>query len=302
MKRYSVLFIIFAALLWSLDGLLRRNLYALPPATVVMLEHAFGVLIALPFLPKVWKEYKKLTKKDWLVVFILTITASVMATIFYTSALAKINYINYSVVVLLQQTQPIFSILLAATLLKEKITPRYLILSIVGLLAAYILAFPNLAPNLTHQPEEITAAVLAMGAAVFWGTSTVFGKMVLNRISFIATAILRFSLAIPLSFIAAKLTHQTIPLSQISPNQWLSMLAIALTSGMVAFIIFYKGLQHTEAKVATFAKLAWPVFSAIIGWVFLKEYLTLIQIIAATVLSIDIVILSLSQDAHAKTS
>ena len=297
MSRFGFLYITLASLLWSIDGLLRRSLYALPPATVVMIEHAFGVLIALPFLPKVFKEYFKLTKKDWLVVFTLTITASVAATIFYTSALAKINYINYSVVVLLQQTQPIFSIALAALLLKEKITPRYLFLALIGLIAAYFLAFPNLTPNFTNRPEEISAAILAMGAAVFWGTSTVLGKMILNKISFSATAILRFALAIPLSYLAGRLVNQTMPLSQINPSQWLSMLAIALTSGMVAFIIFYKGLQLIQAKIATFVKLTWPIFAAIIGWIFLKESLTVIQIIAASILMVDILILSLSQTA-----
>ncbi len=302
MSNFGFLFIILSSLLWSLDGLLRRSLYTLPPATVVMLEHAIGVLITLPFLPKALKEYIKLTKKDWLVVFILTLTASVMATIFYTSALVKINYINYSVVILLQQTQPIFSVFLASILLKEKITPRFLSLASVGLVAAYFLAFPNLIPNITNRPEELTAAVLAMGAAVFWGSSNVLGKMILNKISFTSTAILRFTLAIPLAFIASKLVNQSMPLSQITPNQWLSMLGIALTSGMVAFIIFYKGLQLTKAIVATFVKLSWPIFAAIIGWIFLKESLNLTQIIAAVVLSIDIVILSLSQASHAKTS
>ena len=238
MKKYGFWFIFLACLLWSLDGLLRRSLYALPPATVVMLEHAFGVLIALPLLPRVFNQYQKLTKKDWLVVFTLTITASVMATIFYTSALVKINYINYSVVVLLQQTQPIFSVAFAALLLKEKLTPRYLLLASIGLAAAYFLAFPHLIPNFTRQPQEITAAILAMGAAICWASSNALGKMVVNKINHIAAALLRFTLAIPLSFIAAQLLNQTIPLSQINPSQWLSLLGIALSSGMVAFIIF----------------------------------------------------------------
>lgn len=301
MTRFGFLYIIAASLLWSFDGLIRRSLYTLPPATVVALEHVFGVLIALPFLPKVLKELKNLNKKDWLVLFILTLTASVMATIFYTSALAKINYINFSVVILLQQTQPIFSIIVAAIFLKEKITKKFLALAFIGIASAYILAFPNIIPNLTHRPEELTAAVLAMGAAVFWGSSNTFGKLVLRKISHISAAFLRFTLAIPLAFIAAKLLGQTIPLTQIKPNQWLSMLTIALTSGMVAFIIFYKGLKNTQVKLATMVKLSWPVFAVVIGWLVLKENLSLVQIIAAIVLSVDIAFLSLTQTDNAKT-
>ena len=257
-----------AAILWSADGVLRRQLYALPPATVVMLEHAFGVLIALPFLPKVIHEYKKMTKKDWLVMLTITVFASVLGTIFYTAALGKVNYINYSVVVLLQQTQPIFAIALAGLLLKEALTKKYLIQAVIGLAAAYFLAFPSLRPNVLGLSGETSAAMLAMGAAIAWGSATVLGKLILKTLSFKAAAILRFALAIPIAYLVAVLSGQTYPLSAVTTSQWLSLLGIALSSGMVAFLIYYKGLSGTPAKVSTLVELTWPVSAAFIGFLF----------------------------------
>jgi len=297
MKRFPSLFIVLAAILWSLDGLLRRQLYSLPPATLVLLEHMIGVLIVLPLVPKVWHEYKKMTKKDWLVMFIITIFASVLGTIFYTAALAKVNYISYSVVVLLQQTQPIFAIALAVILLKEKLTKRYMALAGIGLTSAYFLAFPQFKPSLISQSGELSAAILAIGAAIFWGSGTVLGKLILKTLSFKAAAILRFALAIPIAFLVSILIGQTFPLSAVTPTQWLYLLGIALSSGMVAFLIYYKGLQRTQAKIATFAELTWPVSAAIIGYVFLKERLTTIQTIAGIILLADILILSLKTKA-----
>jgi drug/metabolite transporter (DMT)-like permease len=284
-----------AAVLWSADGVLRRQLYSLPPATLVMLEHAIGVLIALPWLPQVIKEYRKMTKKDWLVMFTITFFASVLGTIFYTAALGKVDYISYSVVVLLQQTQPIFAIFLAAFLLKEKLTRRYRWQAVIGLVAAYFLAFPQLKPSFLGQSQEISAALLAMGAAVFWGSGTVLGKIILKKLTFKAAAILRFSLAIPLSYLVAVVSGQTFPLSQVTTTQWLSLLGIALSSGMVAFMIYYKGLTNTPAKVSTLTELTWPVSAAFIGLFFFQENLTLLQLVAGVVLLADIVFLSLSR-------
>jgi len=297
MKRFSPFLIMLAALLWSLDGILRRQLYSLPPATLVMLEHMIGVLIVLPLVPRVWPEYRKMSKKDWLIILIITVFASVLGTIFYTAALAKVNYISYSAVVLLQQTQPIFAVALAAIILKEKLTKRYTALALIGLIAAYFLAFPQFKPNLIGQPGESTAALLAMGAAIFWGSGTVLGKMILKTLSFKAAAILRFSLAIPIAFLVSLITGQTYPLSAVTSTQWLYLLGIALSSGMVAFLIYYKGLKYTQAKVATFAELAWPISAALIGYIFLKERLTVIQLFAGLVLLIDILILALSTRA-----
>ena len=282
-----------AAILWSADGVLRRQLYALPPATVVMLEHAFGVLIALPFLPRVIHEYKKMTKKDWLVMLTITVFASVLGTIFYTAALGKVNYINYSVVVLLQQTQPIFAIALAGLLLKEALTKKYLIQAVIGLAAAYFLAFPSLRPNVLGLSGETSAAMLAMGAAIAWGSATVLGKLILETLSFKAAAILRFALAIPIAYLVAVLSGQTYPLSAVTTSQWLSLLGIALSSGMVAFLIYYKGLSGTPAKVSTLVELTWPVSAAFIGLLFFKEVLTPVQLVAGVVLLADIVTLVL---------
>jgi drug/metabolite transporter (DMT)-like permease len=52
-----------------------------------------------------------------------------MGTFFYTKALSYIQYIDLSVVVLLQKLQPLFAISLAAIILKEKITQKFLLLA-----------------------------------------------------------------------------------------------------------------------------------------------------------------------------
>ena len=61
----------------------------------------------------------------------ISICGGILGTFFYTKALSYINYIDLSVVVLLQKFQPIFAIILAAVILKEKLTKRFLLLAIL---------------------------------------------------------------------------------------------------------------------------------------------------------------------------
>jgi len=135
--------------------------------------------------------------------------------------------------------------------------------------------------------------MLAMGAAIAWGSATVLGKLILKTLSFKAAAILRFALAIPIAYLVAVLSGQTYPLSAVTTSQWLSLLGIALSSGMVAFLIYYKGLSGTPAKVSTLVELTWPVSAAFIGLLFFKEVLTPVQLVAGVVLLADIVTLVL---------
>src|SRR5438309_329455 len=120
---FGPLFVILAALLWSVDGLLRIGLYSLPPAVIVFYEHLLGAIILL-FFSFIWfKDLKRMTKKEWLAIGVVSLFSGALGTIFYTAALQKVNYTQYSVVVLLQpQLQPIWAIATAAILSNEKIT------------------------------------------------------------------------------------------------------------------------------------------------------------------------------------
>jgi len=64
-------------------------------------------------------------------------------------------------------------------------------------------------------------------------------------------------------------------------------------TGVFGFIAYYKGLKHTEVKIATFSEFAWPASAAFIGFFWLGDRLTVIQIIAAMVLVSDILVMSL---------
>lgn len=307
MKKWSPLLIMAAAILWSLDGLLRRKLYEIHVPTVVMVEHIFGVLLLplwfeslactkiLPRCKTFLPEYRQMKRRDWIIMLLTALVGGVLGTMFYTAALARVNYIQYSVVVLLQKTQPLFAIGLAALVLKERLSVRYLFLAAIGLTAAYIISFPNLVPHLQKSNDELIAALLALGAAFCWGSATVLGKLVLNSLSFGAATFMRFAMVIPIAAIIAVVLGQFYPIQQITGEQWWYFLGIACTSGTLAFLLYYKGLQYTPARIATFAEMMFPVSAIFIGFFFLNESLSLQQILAA--LSLLGVIISLSLDS-----
>mgnify|MGYP003967707787 CR=1 FL=1 len=293
-KKGYVFLIILAALFWSLDALIRRQLSAIPSSIIVLLEHSISSLVALPFLKRFIPEYKKMNAKDWLAIAFIGVIGGGLAYVMYTEALGQVNNISYSVVALIQQTQPIFTVILATFLLKEKITKKYGLFALIALISAYFLTFPDLKPNFLGGREELIAASLAMGSAIFWGAATTLGKVVLKKISYAALAILRFLIVVPVAGLISLVLHQSYPLSSITSSQWGYLMILSLFSGIISFIIYYKGLEHTQAKVATFAELTWPVGAAFIGFFFLKESLTVIQVVAALILMFDILAISLT--------
>ena len=286
-KKYSFLFIILAAILWSADGLLRRSLYSLPPTVVVLFEHILGLLLLLPFLLPKLKEIKTLTKKEWGAFLWVALLSGVLGTVLYTAALGKVQYISYSVVVLLQQLQPLIVVFFASRVLKETITKKYIVWALVGISAAYLLSFPQLKVSLVNDQGQIIAALLAIGAAFCWGSSTAFSRLGLQKLTpYVATGF-RFALTIPIAFIFVFLTKSESQLTMVSSTQWLNLLGIALSTGMVGLIIYHKGLKFTHAKVSAIAELFWPLSAVFIGYFFLEERLTLTQIIGTLLLLVS---------------
>lgn len=283
-KKYAVLFIILAAVLWSLDGLLRRSLYTLPPTVVVLYEHILGFLLLLPFVLRKRRELTTFKLKDTTSFIWIALLSGVLGTVLYTTALGKVHYIQFSVVILLQKLQPLFVILAARLVLKEKITKSYLLWAFVALGGAYLLSFPQLTINVSRDSQTIIAALLAMGAAFCWGSSTAVSRSALLKYSPVITLAIRFVFTIPFALIAVFLLGAQASLMSVSIDQWLSLGAISVSTGLVAMVFYYQGLAHTQAKVSAIAELAWPISAVIIGFVFFGERLSITQWMGAIVL------------------
>ncbi len=282
--QFGPVFIIIAALIWSFDGVLRRGLYTLPPAVVVFYEHALGFIILL-FLANQWiPEIRKLTRKEWIAVGIVSLFSGALGTIFYTAALGKVNYIQFSVVILLQQLQPIWAIAAAAILLKEKVNRKFLLWAVLGLIAAYFISFKDLSVNFATGSGTIIAAILAVSAGIMWGTSTAFSKYFLKKVSFVTGTALRFFFAPIFALIIIISMGQAPTLFTLTQPQWMSLVVITLSTGLVALLIYYYGLKKTPARVATLCELVWPASAIFIDYFMFHKGLSYTQIFGVLLL------------------
>ena len=274
---FGPLFVIIAALLWSFDGVLRISLYSLPPSVIVFYEHLLGAFILLLISFKWVKDLKKMTRKEWAAIGIVSLFSGALGTIFYTAALQKIQYTQFSVVVLLQQLQPIWAITAAAIILKEKLTRRFLIYAALALISAYFITFKDLKVNLDTGSGTITAGLLALSAGVMWGSSTAISKFVLNKVSFLTATALRFFIAPVFALLFIIGSSETKALFTLNMAQWQTLLLITFSTGMIALAFYYYGLKRTPAKITTLCELVWPASAIFIDYFLFHKTLNLTQ-------------------------
>ncbi len=275
--------IVIAAALWALDGVVRRSLYTLPATVIVFMEHLVGALILAPV---VWKKFSSehLSRKEWGALCIVALFSSVLGTLWFTTALLMTNYISFSVVFLLQKLQPLFAIATAHSILKERVDRRYLSWAALALGAAYFITFPTGTVNIHTGDKTLSAAILALGAAIAWGSATAFSRFVLlgHSDSFITG--LRFWIATAITGALVLIFGLQSAVLGISWQQIGLFTGIALSTGMGALLIYYKGLKTTPVKVSTILELTFPLLAMAIDVFVYKTTLLPVQLIAAAVL------------------
>jgi drug/metabolite transporter, DME family len=291
-SKYGSAAVVVAALLWSVDGLLRRHLYSLPAPVIVFWEHAFGFILLLPIIAWSWRAFKKLTRRQWLAIAGVSLLSGAVGTILYTAALGRIQYIPFSVVILLQQLNPIFAIAASALLLREPLTRRFVSLSIVALVAAYFATFPDITINFSTGKGTTIAALFAVGAAASWGISTAFSKYALKGTSSLHITAARFGITPLFALLFAGLSGSAGTIGTITFEQFKYLVVITFSTGLVALIIYYFGLKRVRASRAAILELAWPASAVVIGYIWLHQGLTWTQGIGALVLTGTILLIA----------
>ena len=279
----GALAIMLAALFWSIDGLfIRPQFYNLPADLVVFLEHTLGFLVLCPFIYFSWDKIRFLSKKSWGAIIWVCFFGGMLGTIMITKAFfaAMGGETTFATVVILQKLQPFFALLLAGLILKERLSKEFYLWTAVAIIASYFIAFGKSGLQLSEINWFHNAAFFAFLAAFSFGSSTVFGKRITNHLDYKAVAALRFGITALMVLVLVLFNNTFSQFKTITSLQWELFALIVLTSGAGAMFIYYFGLRKVSASAATILELFWPFSAIILDYVFNKNILTSVQIIA----------------------
>lgn len=279
-----------AATLWAIDGIvLRPYLYNLPVPLVVFIETTIVAIILTPFFYKNFSLLKNITYKDWLAFLGVAFFGGALGTMAITRALFFVNYVNLSIVIFIQKLQPVFAIILAAIILKEKLTKEFLIWATTAIIGAYIITFGFNFPLLETGDKTALAALFALIAAFSFGFSTVLSKRALKNVGFQLGTYLRFAITAVIMFLVVSVTNDFKSFSEISIKQFYVFLIIAFSTGGPAIFIYYYGLKKISASVATICELAFPLSAVIFEYFVHEKILNPVQWIGAMILLVSII-------------
>lgn len=252
------------ASLWGTDTFLRRPLTTrFSSPEIVFAEHCILFLLLAPVVWNKRREWLRLEPLEWMAVLGISWGGSALATLLFTEA---IRLGSPTTAVLLQKAQPLFASLLAGLVLSEPLGMRFWTRCAIALSGAYLINFGFGLPGTSG--EIVPAALCALGAAAAWGSSTVLGRFLLNRMSFAGLTAIRITAALPLLGIIAAVNRGTNArsLEQLNVDSLLSFAMLALVPGLLGLIVYYRGLSRSLASQASVAELCFPCTALLLNW------------------------------------
>lgn len=290
----GVITISLAAILWGLDGIvLTPRLYNLNITYVVFVVHCIPFLLLNLVCYKSYKQLKTFTKYDFFFFFLVALFGGALGTLAIVKALFLVNFHSLTVVVLLQKLQPVFAITLAAILLKERVHKGFIIWAIIAIIAGYFLTFGFHLPDFMSGSNTGLAAAYSLVAAFMFGSATVLGKKVLNKVDFISATFFRYGFTTIIMFVLVLFNGLFVEFKETTPINWTIFIIISFTTGSGALFLYYYGLRKVKAMVATICELFFPVSAILFDYLFNDRILSPIQWISSIVLLIAIIKLSI---------
>lgn len=295
--------IVLGSLLFATDAIFReRALKALDPQAVGFLEHGIAFLCLLPWVftkrrMEVGQPLRarsgKVSRVDMLLFLAIGLGGSALGNTLFTVAVEKIGGAGATLFTMLQ---PAFVLVFAWFFLKERFSSFFGPCAIWVVLNMILLSFSQTArsdlPIMEENPEALKGVICACLATVIWGGSTVAGKALLNRYPNSVVLIWRWGIAF--LFLGAVVFIRGVPLpwDRILQNDILfPLIYLGVVAQTVAYWVYYVGLRHLPASLATFIELLYPLVGMFLALGESGQRVTPLQLFAALTLLIAISLL-----------
>lgn len=258
-------------LAWALNYVAVKGVYqVLTPSQLAFLRYLV-MYAALVVLCLINRESLKLPKKDALPV--LWFGACSMA-IYMFLFLEGMRWIDAAEGSILLSISPVVTMLLAAAMRVEKLRAGGLLGAFIGFAGIVLVTIPTI----SHAHQTVTGVILLLAGACTWAYCIVIMKPLLRDYSPLRLMTLSMpgGFVFMLAYWLAR-DHGAMPLAQVPPIGWLEFLHIALLSGVMGFILFYRGVHEIGSASAALWMYFVPPLTAVCQWILLGKMLTPLQ-------------------------
>jgi drug/metabolite transporter (DMT)-like permease len=194
---------------------------------------------------------------------------------------------------IINYTWPLWMVILAMPLLKERFNTRKAIALLAGFAGVYLVATQG--GFLMPRTENLYGNLLALAAAFCYGLFSVLGKR--HDDDKTTSMLIYFTTTLILSF-AAVLTFSNIP--TLNPAQWAGLLWLGVFATALPFISWFLALKHGDVSAMSSVVFLTPFMSLIYIYFLLEEPIHLSSILGLGLITAGILLQPRTARYHQK--
>jgi len=265
---------LFFAINYSAIKYFTANHYAGPFGINIIRIGISSILFWILFLFK--RPEKKIDKKDIPAFLLCALTAIALNQMLFIKGLSFTFPIHAALLTLIT---PIFITILAARMLKEKITFTKSFGLLLGVVGAVLL----ISNREISAPGEnaLLGDFLVILSAFAYTFYFILVKPIMNKYSAIQVIRWIFTIGFVMTFPLSLKEFTDITWQVFTLEDWLILFVIVVPGTFLAYVFNVYGIQKLSASMAGAYIYSQPVFAVVTAMIFLKERLSLYKIIAA---------------------
>ncbi|RWQ77007.1 DMT family transporter [Bacillus cereus] len=265
----GAIYLSLAASIWG--GMYVVSKYVLdfiPPLTLVWLRFIIAFVVLYGILKLAEKKKKKkvtIRKKDWLLFawigfigYFISITCQFIGT--------KLSDAHTGSLV--TSATPAFMVIFAALILKEKLTARRLLSTIIATIGVIIVIGWDI-----EIGSYFIGTIILVGAAITWALLSIYVKIA--SIQFSSLVITTYAIFFSFFFITPFMIWelQAASIGTVNTYVILGVLYLGIVSTAGAFFLWNKGLDLMDASIGSLFFFFQPIVGSLLGWLLLNETL-----------------------------
>ena len=268
--RFGLLMVMFSATLLGTVGIFVQTIYTLSETNPLSIGF-FRLAISVPVLflactRTLGRRTFQIARRD----LALMLLIGVMTALSQVCYFAAIGYIGVAAATLITLgTAPVWVALFASLLLRERLTRVILLAGLCAVGGAALLA--NIQPGqVMVRSHTMLGVVLALGSALAYGTVTLCSRFLARRYHPLQSLTVGFLAG---ALFLLPITLMTGLALQYPLASWISLLYLGTVTTAFAYWLYFSGMRHTPATVASIATLLEPLTSTELAWWLLGEQL-----------------------------
>ncbi len=274
--------------MWSLEPVFAKLAYANSDFLQISAIRAIvGALTALLYVFFTGTRNLKVTSKQLSKLFYIAIAGTIFADLLYFFALTKISVLN---AVLLGHMQPIFFILIGFFFLKEDKLTRFDYAGIFIMIIAAVLVTTRTLKNLFMIKLGTAGDIYVLLATVAWATTAIVMRKYLRGLDAGVITFYRYSIASVIFIVYLSLKS-----SLVLSNIYQILIGVIAGAGT---ILYYESMKRIKAAQVSAMELSTPFFAALLGFLILREGVTVMRILGMVLLFLGVCLLSRKEEAY----